>query len=187
MSEQKINKQILLEALGRKEDSPEVQKLFRILGEPDEFEDSDIETTIYNGKRYSYVDAESGDFGFAWRKYGIDLTFINQDYVGLTPKSYPLGKDPELETIILDIKPDTQEGYDSCLGICEDPFFHEGMHIDEIVAQFGEPQKIWSSEKMNITRYTYFSPKGFEKTRIKFSFPTDTKEIFKISIVLEEK
>ena len=187
MSEQKLNKQILLDALGKKEDSPEVQKLFRILGEPDELEDSDIETTIYNGKRYSYVDAESGDFGFAWRKYGIDLTFINQDYVGLTPKNYPLGEDPELETIILDIKPDTQEGYDSCLGICEDPFFHEGMHIDEIVAQFGEPQQIKSSEKRNSTAYTYFSPKGFEKTNLTFSFSTNTKEIHTIFIVLEEK
>jgi len=140
MTEQKINKQILLDALGKKEDSPEVQKLFRILGEPDEFEDSDIETTIYNGKRYSYVDAETGYFGFEWRKYGLSLTFINHDYVGLTPKNYYLGEDPELATIILDIKPDTQEGHDSCLNICEDLFFHEGMHIEEIMQQFGEPQ-----------------------------------------------
>jgi len=157
------------------------------LGEPDELEDSNIETTIYNGKRYSYVDAETGYFGFAWREYGISLTFINQDYVGLTPKNYSLGEDPELETIILDIKPDTQEGYNSCLGICEDPFFHEDMHIEEIVQQFGEPQRIKSSEKTNTTGYTYFGPKGFEKIRIQFLFPSNTKEISEIIITLEEK
>ena len=187
MAEQKINKQILLEALGKKEDSPEVQKLFRILGEPDELEDSNIETTIYNGKRYSYVDAESGYFGFVWQEYGIDLTFINQYRVGLTPKKYPLGKDPELATIFLYIKPDTQEGHDSCLDICEDPFFHEGMLIDEIVQQFGEPQRIKSSEKTNTTGYTYLGPKGFEKIRIQFLFPSNTKEISEIIITLEEK
>jgi len=185
--DKKLTKEILLNALGKTEDTLEVQKLFQILGEADKLDDVNFENTIFNGKRYSYVDAEDGRYDYSWDKYGISLKFIDYKHVTLEPIEYEVGQVPELATIFLYIKPDTEWGYESCLPICNEPRFYEGLTIDDILKVFGEPQKIWSSERKNTTRYTYNSPKGFEKSSIQFSFSTDTKEIFIIVITLKEK
>lgn len=187
MLEKKLSIENLLDALGKTDDSEEMQKLFRILGEADDLEDSNEEGTFYKEKRYSYVDSMYGNFALVWRKYGIDLTFINNNYVGSSPKSYDLSETPELESIILAIKPDAQEGYDSCLGICEDSFFQEGICIDDIVQRFGKTKNVDFVESKNITRYTYYSPKGFKGVSMQFLFYLDTQELFELIIILEEK
>jgi len=183
--DKKLTKEILLNALGKTEDTPEVQKLFQILGQADIDEDTDIERQIHNGKRYTYVDAEDGTFIYAWDRYGIEMHLTNEDTY--QPKKYPLSETPEVDAFFLYIKPDETEGRKSCLGICEDAFFYEGMKIDDIIQKYGESQRVWQSEKKNIGRHTYYDLEGLENTSIQFSYDLDTHEIFKTLIILVKK
>jgi len=181
--EQKLTKEILLNALGKTENTSEVQKIFQILGQADRFEDVGIEHQIYDGREYTYFD--EGDFGYVWSMNGINMKLINEDTY--YPPKYPLTKTPEVATFILYVKPDIQLKYKSCLPICNDPFFYEGMTIDDIEKKYGEPQRIWSSEKRQITRYTYDNLEGFYGASIQFSFDTNNHEVFTIVLGLEEK
>ena len=183
--EQKLTKEILLNALGKTENTPEVQKIFQILGQADRFEDVGIEHQIYDGREYTYVDAESGDFGYVWYEYGIEMVLINEDTYADT--NYPLTKIPEVCSFLLLIKPDIELGYKSCLTICNDPFFYEGMTIEEIEKQYGEPQRRWTWKTKQIGRNTYYNLEGFEKTSLQFSFDLNSREIFDIALGLEEK
>jgi len=183
--EQKLTKEILLNALGKTENTPEVQKIFQILGQADRFEDVSIEHQIYDGREYTYVDAEMGLFGYSWHKYGIQMNLMNEDtYADI---NYPLTKIPEVCSFLLLIKPDIELGYKSCLTICNDPFFYEGMTIEEIEKQYGEPQRRWTWKTKQIGRNTYYNLEGFEKTSLQFSFDLNSREIFDIALGLEEK
>jgi len=184
--DKKLTKEILLNALGKTEDTPEVQKLFQILGQADIDEDTQIDHQIYGGKRYTYFDVESGIFIHSWDKYGIEMHLQNEDT--LYPKNYLTSQIPVITTFLLYIKTSKEWGdKSSCLPICNDDFFYEGMKIEDIPEKYGEANKTWSSEKKNIGFNKYYNLEGFQKISVEFLFNLDTHEIFRITIELEEK
>jgi len=126
-NDQKLTRQMINDALGKKISSKEFIAITDILGEPE------IRTDI-----------ESDITDYSWDNYGIDIVINHEDETFDNIVLYPYGSTSEFEYI---------NDQKSCTPICKENDFEENITMQEVREKYGKPDAEGDSHRGHTLSY----------------------------------